>query len=222
MNLEKARLLLASLLLFAVLSGTSTANALGPTDRQFMGDSYSIIDGSSPQTDMDMELPTDIDPAGSFVVWTKDGYVFGSTYTEYHTLDDQSEWFWNDSCFIPSGVTYTYVWEQTVSHTLYQETDLSAEVKASASSIVASIESKVASSLVASETIQHTVGTTSTITVNEPGYWEINWYHKAKIYNVYGYWRGTTIDDHTERPMLRFLGRASEPTPWEHKVVIKR
>ena len=222
MNLEKARLLLASLLLFAVLSGTSTANALSPTDRQFMGDSYAIIDDRSPLTDMDVELPTDIDPTGSFIVWNKDGYVPGSAYTEYHRLDDKNEWFWNDSCFIPDGVSYTYIWEQTVSHTLYQETELSAEIKASASSIVASIESKVASSLVASETIQHTAGTTSTITVTEPGYWEINWYHKAKVYGVYGYWIGTTIDDHTEKPMLRLLGYASEPTLWEHKDVIRR
>ncbi|HBK85825.1 MAG TPA: hypothetical protein DDZ53_07335, partial [Firmicutes bacterium] len=82
MSLEKARLLLASLLLFAVLSGTSTANALSPTDRQFMGDSYAIIDDRSPLTDMDVELPTDIDPTGSFIVWNKDGYVPGSAYTE--------------------------------------------------------------------------------------------------------------------------------------------
>lgn len=87
MNLKKARLLLAFLLLFAVLSGTPTANALSPTDQQFVGDSYTIIDGSHPPTNIDMDIPTDIDPAGSFNVWNKNGYVFGSTYTEYSTLD---------------------------------------------------------------------------------------------------------------------------------------
>lgn len=222
MNLEKVRLLLASLLLFAVLSGTSTANALSPTDRQFMGDSYTIIHGCQPLTNIDVARSTDIGPAGSFNVWNKNGYVWGSTYTEYHRPDDRNEWFWNDSFFIPAGVSYTYVWEQTVKHTLHQSTDLSAEIKASVGSIVAEIESKVASSLVASETIEHSVGTASTITVSEPGYWEINWYHKAKVYNVYAYWIGTTIDDPTERPMLRWLGYATEPTPWEHKDVIKR
>lgn len=103
-----------------------------------------------------------------------------------------------------------------------RKSSLSAKTQAFASSIVTAIESKVASSLVASKTIQHTEGTTSTITVNELGHWEIDWYQQAKVYNVYAYWIGTAIDDHTERPMLRWLGRATEPTLWEHKDVIRR
>ncbi|TCP52711.1 hypothetical protein EV586_10886 [Tumebacillus sp. BK434] len=164
-----------------------------------------------------------VQPEDSFVVYEANGYVSGSTYGTPSYVDLKYYLNHRADISVPSGVTATYEFSQTVTSTSYRQHTVDAGVKASGSIAVVDIEGHIKYTYQNSTTMTYTKGTKSNINVSAPGSYTVYWYNEAQVYTLYCKWWGYTVDaPNTRKQITRIAGEVREPKQWENIDVVKR
>ncbi|MGN7479842.1 hypothetical protein ACTHOQ_18645 [Solibacillus silvestris] len=156
-------------------------------------------------------------PLSSFIKYEANGYA-GSPRGVRLGYDDKFMLFHHTSFELPTGVTSKYTWERTVSKTNYSSHTFDQGARAQGGAkFIAELEGHFNYTYDKQKSVTVTAGTKSETDITIPGYYELDFYLKANVYDVYGQWWGTTIDRPNERRKLeRYLGTYKEPTDFMH------
>lgn len=127
-------------------------------------------------------------------------------------------YFHATSISIPSGVSTTYTWEQTVTKDSERGFTVGGGIRAQGGvKFIAELEVHVDGEYSSIETLTINSGQTSSITANSEGSYFATWYMMAKRYNIYSKWEAYTIDKPNDKKIVkRYVAEVLEPTTALH------
>lgn len=168
-------------------------------------------------------INNEISPQSSTVVYEANGYA-GSPRGMRIGYNDKYMLFHNTSVQIPDGVNQTYTWERTVTKTSSSSNAFESGARAQGGvKFITELEGHINNTYTKSKTVTITQGTKSQTSITKAGYYELNFYLKANIYDMYGSWWGYTVDQPNVRKKIdRYLGQVYEATDFMHLAVTKR
>ncbi|ARU60985.1 hypothetical protein CBW65_07715 [Tumebacillus avium] len=200
-----------ALLMSAALVSTFATNAAfaKAPDRQV---------GSYSQT-----TPT-IQPEDSFTVYEANGFISNTAYGVASYVDTKYHLNHRADITVPSGVTATYEFSQTIQQTSTRQHTWSGGISGSMTiAQIANVDAFVSYNYVSSTTMTYSKGYKSNLNVSSPGTYTAYWYNEAQVYNIYGKWWGYTYDaPSTRKQLTRYLSDVKEPKQWENIEVIKK
>lgn len=158
-----------------------------------------------------------VEPLSSFIKYEANGYV-GSPRGVRLGYDDSFLLFHHTSFELPSGVNTKYTWEREVTKTNQSSHTFDVGARGQGGvKFITELEGHFNYTYDKQKSVTVKAGTKSETEITEPGYYLLDFYLKANIYDVYGQWWGTTIDRPNERRKLeRYLGTYKEATDFMH------
>lgn len=152
--------------------------------------------------------------ANSFISYSS--YIPNSVTARFTDYNNYHKLFWNSSVTLPAGVSYTYEWYQTVSNTDTRTHAVDAGARAQGGNkFLAEIEGHINYNYQKQSEIKIEAGQKSSIGFLQPGSYNMNWYMKAKKYDLNTKWYGYTVDaPSTQKVLDRYSGSVVEPTPY--------
>lgn len=184
------------------------------------------VDGEMIKGDLGIEAQKyvpEIQPYSSTIVYKKDGYVPQSLVFKQLGWVNAYQRFHNTSVTIPSGVSYTYTWERSVTKTSTSSHNISNSLRLQGGAkFISEIDYKLDYTYNKSKTLTVSQGMKSQIQVKEPGTYTVDFYMKGASYDITGKWKAYTIaNPNVETTVTRNLGNLIEATDFLH-VDIKR
>ena len=216
-------LTLSALLLSGGVNGFASAedneNVLNPHTVEIIDESERLNNDITDKFNKNDEIA----PLSSFIKYEANGYA-GEARGVRLGWDDDFMLFHHTSFELPSGVTSKYTWERTVSKTNYSSHTFDQGARAQGGvKFITELEGHFNYTYEKQKLVTVTSGTKSETEITQPGYYELDFYLKANVYDIYGKWWGTTIDRQTERRKLdRYLGTFKEATDFLHLRATKR
>lgn len=203
------------LLALTLIVGVSTMGVLADENTGYT-DSHTIsIDGEITKNLEEQQEPIEESPQLRSVYYIGD-YIKNTLEAKYNGYDRYFKHFYNTSVSIPADTTYTFEWFTTVEDTSSSSHDFNAGLQASGKVLVAELEGHFDYTYNKSSTVKVLAGTKTSIGLVKAGEREIDWYFKAKKYNLFVDWK--TINDVTGeiKTVQRRVGIVYEATEFLH------
>lgn len=220
-NMKRITALSCSVLLFSI--GSSVYAAEDNNDNIHHPHSIELIENNGNTVEKLKLLDEDeVSTQSTFLVYENQGYA-GNPRGIRIGYNNKALLFHNASVHIPNGVETTYTWERTISKTNTTSNTFEAGARAQGGvKFVTELEGHVKNAYTKSKSVTISQGTKSATLIKEPGLYNLNFYLKSNIYDMYGDWWGYTVDQPTVRKKLdRYLGQVQEATEFMHMEVSK-